>query len=119
MIENQGVNSRRTGGIRVKEAWFSPSSQIYSRTSKPKQEEKIRTTTDEATSNLTLQELEQQLLGRGFFKSHRAYLVNLEHIKAIIQYTRDSYTLQLNDIHSTMVPLSKQYEKELKDLLGY
>jgi ABC-2 type transport system ATP-binding protein len=79
----------------------------------------IRTVTDEATSNLTLQELEQQLLGRGFFKSHRAYLVNLEHIKAIIQYTRDSYTLQLNDIHSTMVPLSKQYEKELKDLLGY
>lgn len=79
----------------------------------------IRTTTDEASSNLTLQELEHQLLGRGFFKSHRAYLVNLEHIKAIIQYTRDSYTLQLNDIHSTMVPLSKQYEKELKDLLGY
>jgi ABC-2 type transport system ATP-binding protein len=79
----------------------------------------IRTATDEATSNLTLQELEQRLQGRGFFKSHRAYLVNLQHIKAIIQYTRDSYTLQLNDAHSTMVPLSKQYQKELQDLLGY
>lgn len=79
----------------------------------------IRTATDEATSNLTLQELEQRLLDLSFFKSHRAYLVNLQHIKAIIQYTRDSYTLQLNDIHSTMVPLSKQYQKELQDLLGY
>lgn len=79
----------------------------------------IRTATDEATSNLTLQELEQRLLGRGFFKSHRAYLVNLQHIKAVIQYTRNSYTLQLNDAHATMVPLSKQYEKELQDLLGY
>jgi len=79
----------------------------------------IRTATDEATSNLTLQELEQRLLGRGFFKSHRAYLVNVQHIKAVIQYTRTSYTLQLNDVKSTMVPLSKQYEKELQDLLGY
>jgi ABC-2 type transport system ATP-binding protein len=79
----------------------------------------IRTATEEATSNLTLQELEQRLLGRGFFKSHRAYLVNLQHIKAVIQYTRNSYTSQLNDVHSTMVPLSKQYEKELQDLLGY
>lgn len=79
----------------------------------------IRTATDEAISNLTLQELEQRLLARGFFKSHRAYLVNLQHIKAIIQYTRDSYTLQLNDAQSAMVPLSKQYQKELQDLLGY
>ncbi len=79
----------------------------------------IRTATDEATSNLTLQELEQRLQGRGFFKSHRAYLVNVQCIKAVIQYTRSSYTLQLNDAKSTMVPLSKQYEKELQDLLGY
>lgn len=79
----------------------------------------LRTATEEASTNLTLQELEQRLLGRGFFKAHRAYLVNLQHIKAVIQYTRNSYTLLLNDDKETMIPLSKQCEKELQELLGY
>ena len=79
----------------------------------------LRTADEEATTNLTLQELEGRLAGRGFFKAHRAYLVNLQRIKAIIQYTRNSYTLQLNDKQETMIPLSKQSEKELQDLLGY
>ncbi len=41
----------------------------------------LRTANEEATTNLTLQELEVRLAGRGFFKAHRAYLVNLQHIK--------------------------------------
>jgi ABC-2 type transport system ATP-binding protein len=79
----------------------------------------LRTANEEATTNLTLQELETRLAGRGFFKAHRAYLVNLQHIKSVIQYTRNSYTLQLNDKQETMIPLSKQSEKELQELLGY
>lgn len=79
----------------------------------------LRTASEEATTNLTLQELETRLTGRGFFKAHRAYLVNLQHIKAVIQYTRNSYTLLLNDKQETMIPLSKQSEKELQELLGY
>ena len=79
----------------------------------------LRTANEEATTNLTLQELESRLAGRGFFKAHRAYLVNLQHIKAVIQFTRNSYTLQLNDKQETMIPLSKQSEKELQTLLGY
>jgi ABC-2 type transport system ATP-binding protein len=79
----------------------------------------LRTPTEEATTNLTLQELESRLNGRGFFKAHRAYLVNLQHIKAVIQFTRNSYSLQLSDTQETIIPLSKQSEKELQDLLGY
>jgi ABC-2 type transport system ATP-binding protein len=79
----------------------------------------LRTAHDEAATNLTLQELESRLVGRGFFKAHRAYLVNLQHIRAVIQYTRNSYTLLLNDDKETMIPLSKQCEKELQELLGY
>lgn len=79
----------------------------------------LRTANDEAATNLTLQELEQRLVGRGFFKAHRAYLVNLQHIRAVIQYTRNSYTLLLSDDKETMIPLSKQCEKELQELLGY
>ena len=79
----------------------------------------LRTATEEATTNLTLQELEAKLSGRGFFKAHRAYLVNLQHVKAVIQYTRNSYILQLDDKQETNIPLSKQSEKALQDLLGY
>ena len=38
---------------------------------------------------------------------------------AVIQFTRNSYTLQLDDKEETMIPLSKQSEKELQALLGY
>lgn len=79
----------------------------------------LHTLADEAVTNFTLQELESRLLGRGFFKSHRAYLVNLRHVLSIIQYTRNTYNLQLDDEQKTMIPLSRQFEKELKDLLGY
>lgn len=79
----------------------------------------LRTDSEEAVTNFTLQELEARLTGRGFFKAHRAYLVNLQHIKAVIQFTRNSYSLQLDDKPRTMIPLSKQSEKDLQDLLGY
>jgi ABC-2 type transport system ATP-binding protein len=42
----------------------------------------LRTAREEAVTNLTLQELEDRLSGRGFFKAHRAYLVNLQHVTA-------------------------------------
>lgn len=79
----------------------------------------LRTAVEEAVTNFTLQELESRLVGRGFFKAHRAYLVNLQHVKAVIQFTRNSYSLQLDDPQQTLIPLSKQFEKELQELLGY
>lgn len=79
----------------------------------------LRTATEEVPTNLTLQELEARLVGWGFFKAHRAYLVNLQHIRSVFQYTRNSYILQLDDAPGTQIPLSKQSEKALQELLGY
>ncbi|WP_165423625.1 LytTR family DNA-binding domain-containing protein [Ktedonosporobacter rubrisoli] len=79
----------------------------------------LRTANEEAVTNFTLQELESRLSGRGFFRTHRAYLVNLQHIKAVVQYTRNSYLLLLDDCQETTIPLSKQAERALQDLLGY
>ncbi len=79
----------------------------------------LRTAKEEAVTNLTLQELEGRLGGRGFFKAHRAYLVNLQHVTAVIQYTRNSYSLQLDGGSEHDIPLSKQSERSLQDLLGY
>ncbi len=79
----------------------------------------LRTANDEAVTQFTLQELEAALIGRGFFKAHRAYLVNLQHVKAVVPFTRDSFTLLLDDPAETAIPLSKQAEKALQELLGY
>ncbi|HZU75576.1 MAG TPA: LytTR family transcriptional regulator DNA-binding domain-containing protein [Dehalococcoidia bacterium] len=79
----------------------------------------LRTACEEAVTTSTLQELEARLAGRGFFKAHRAYLVNLQHVKAVIQFSRNSYLLQLDDTSGSSIPLSRQSEKALQDLLGY
>lgn len=70
-------------------------------------------------TQFTLAELEKRLSPSGFFRAHRAYLVNLQQVKEVIPYTRDSFTLRLKDAAGTEIPLSKSAERELRDLLGY
>jgi ABC-2 type transport system ATP-binding protein len=70
-------------------------------------------------TQFTLAELEKRLSRSGFFRAHRGYLVNLQHVKEVIPYTRDSYTLRLKDAKGTEIPLSKSAARELRELLGY
>jgi ABC-2 type transport system ATP-binding protein len=79
----------------------------------------LYTSQGEVPSHLTMGELEERLARNGFFRAHRGYLVNLQRVKAIIPYTRDSYTLILDDAANTEIPLSKSAAKELRELLGY
>ncbi len=70
-------------------------------------------------TQFTLTELEERLARSGFFRAHRGYLVNLQHIKEVITYTRNSFSLRLDDAEGTQVPLSKSAAAELRELLGY
>lgn len=70
-------------------------------------------------THFTLAELEERLSRSGFFRAHRGYLVNLQHVKEVIPYTRNSFSLRLDDDDGTMIPLSKTAAGELRDLLGY
>ncbi len=70
-------------------------------------------------TQFTLSELEERLARSGFFRAHRSYLVNLQHVKEVIPYTRNSFTLRLNDDENTEIPLSKAAAGELRALLGY
>jgi ABC-2 type transport system ATP-binding protein len=70
-------------------------------------------------TQFTLAELEERLTRSGFFRAHRGYLVNLQHVKEVIPFTRNSFSLRLNDSDSTEIPLSKSSASELSDLLGY
>jgi ABC-2 type transport system ATP-binding protein len=70
-------------------------------------------------TQFTLAELEKRLARSGFFRAHRAYLVNLQQVKEVIPYTRDSFSLRLKDPAGTEIPLSKSAERELRVLLEY
>lgn len=67
----------------------------------------------------TLTELEDRLKRSGFFRAHRGYLVNLQHVREVIPFTRNSFSLRLDDPAGTQIPLSKSAAAELKELLGY
>lgn len=67
---------------------------------------------------LTLTELEQRLLNFGFFRCHRSYIVNLQKVREIITWTKNSYSLRLNTSQDAVVPLSRSKLQELKALLN-
>lgn len=70
------------------------------------------------TCALTLTELEQKLLNFGFFRCHRSYIVNLQKVREIITWTKNSYSLRLNTCKDSVVPLSRSKLHELKVLLN-
>jgi ABC-2 type transport system ATP-binding protein len=79
----------------------------------------LQTSEDCLPTQFTLVELERRLARSGFFRAHRGYLVNLQHVKEVIPYTRDSFSLRLKDSAGTKIPLSKTAARELRELLGY
>lgn len=66
----------------------------------------------------TLSELEERLKPFGFFRCHRSYIVNLQKVREVITWTRNSYNLILEDEDKSSIPLSKAKMAQLKDMLG-
>ncbi|MFF5995816.1 LytTR family transcriptional regulator DNA-binding domain-containing protein [Lysinibacillus sp. KU-BSD001] len=68
--------------------------------------------------SLTLQELEKRLKAYGFYRCHRSYIVNLQKVREIITWTKNSYSLKLHVGEGIVVPLSRSKLSELKELIG-
>lgn len=79
----------------------------------------LHTADESFPTQFTLGELEGRLARSGFFRAHRGYLVNLQHVTEVIPFTRNSFSLRLDDEGGTLIPLSKSAATELRDLLGY
>jgi ABC-2 type transport system ATP-binding protein len=79
----------------------------------------LQTAEGRLPTQFTLTELEKRLARSGFFRAHRGYLVNLQHVKEVIPYTRNSFSLKLRDAAGTEIPLSKSAASELRRLLDY
>lgn len=78
---------------------------------------RVVTAQGEHRSRLPLGELARRLEGGRFFRAHRAYLVNLEHVRSIVPWSRNAYSLTLDG--RTEVPLSRHRVKALRGLLRW
>jgi len=71
------------------------------------------------TTYRTLEELESELDKTIFFKTHRAYIVNIKKIREIKQTSSGTLNLKLEDVTSKEVPVSRNNVKELKGIFKF
>jgi two-component system, LytTR family, response regulator LytT len=78
----------------------------------------IVTQTMEGESNYrTIEELQSNLDPDIFWRVHRSYLVNINHIHEVIPWFNSSYQLKMEDKKQTEVPVSRVQTKRLRALL--
>lgn len=65
------------------------------------------------TSRMSLQELENKLTGYSFFRTHRSYLVNLNHVQEITPWFNGTSNVKLKDKKQTTIPVSRAARKML------
>lgn len=73
----------------------------------------------EGDSNVrTLEELADQLDPGQFWRAHRSFLVNLQHIREVVPWFKSSYQLRMDDRNATEIPVSRSQTKRLRELFN-
>ena len=67
--------------------------------------------------SLSLNELERRLRGH-FFRTHRAYLVNLDHVRELVPDFKGALALVMDDRQRSRVEVSRRQARELRRRLG-
>ncbi len=65
----------------------------------------------------TIEELQAALDPDIFWRAHRSYLVNINHIKEVVPWFKSSYMLKMNDKKQSEVPVSRAQTRRLRELL--
>jgi two-component system LytT family response regulator/two-component system response regulator LytT len=77
----------------------------------------IATPTVEGQSKCrTLEELLELLDPQIFWRAHRSYVVNINHIKEVVPWFKSSYQLRMNDRKNTEIPVSRAQTRRLREL---
>jgi DNA-binding LytR/AlgR family response regulator len=64
----------------------------------------------------TLKELEARLAPYHIVRVHKAYLVNLAHVREIVPWFSGAYLLRMDDDAGSEIPMSRQYAAQLKEM---
>ena len=65
----------------------------------------------------TIEELQAHLDPSVFWRVHRSYLVNINHVKEVVPWFKSSYQLRMADRKNTEIPVSRAQTKRLRELL--
>lgn len=78
----------------------------------------IKTHKDSYLTRFTLRDLELRLNSTLFFRSHRCYLVNKQHMRELSPYFNGTYTIVTDDHERSEIPVSRTKSRILKEMLG-
>ncbi|MGA8221772.1 MAG: LytTR family DNA-binding domain-containing protein [Candidatus Acidiferrales bacterium] len=70
-----------------------------------------------ASNYRTIEELAAGLDADVFWRAHRSYLVNINHIKEVVPWFKSSYMLKMNDKRASEIPVSRAQTRRLRELL--
>ncbi len=66
----------------------------------------------------TLEELLEQLDPAVFWRAHRGFVVNINHIREVVPWFKSSYQLRMNDKKQTEIPVSRSQTQRLRELFN-
>ena len=66
----------------------------------------------------TLEELLEQLDPAHFWRAHRGFVVNINHIREVVPWFKSSYQLRMNDKKQTEIPVSRSQTRHLRELFN-
>jgi two-component system LytT family response regulator/two-component system response regulator LytT len=66
----------------------------------------------------TLEELLELLDASHFWRAHRGFVVNINHIREVVPWFKSSYQLRMNDKKQTEIPVSRAQTKRLRELFN-
>ena len=77
----------------------------------------VHTTTIDGQSKCrTLEELLELLEPSIFWRAHRSYVVNLNHIREVVPWFKSSYQLRMDDRKNSEIPVSRTQTRRLREL---
>lgn len=66
----------------------------------------------------TLEELLELLEPTMFWRAHRGFVVNINHIREVVPWFKSSYQLRMNDKKQTEIPVSRNQTRRLRELFN-
>jgi DNA-binding LytR/AlgR family response regulator len=66
----------------------------------------------------TLEELLDQLDPAIFWRAHRGFVVNINHIREVVPWFKSSYQLRMDDKRQTEIPVSRSQTRRLRELFS-
>jgi two-component system response regulator LytT len=66
----------------------------------------------------TLEELLEQLDPAIFWRAHRGFVVNINHIREVVPWFKSTYQLRMNDKKQTEIPVSRGQTRRLRELFN-